>query len=87
MQVNVNINFGYDQIFELARQLSPKEKAKLVRNLRSEDAELSEPAPKPKMSREEYYEFLMNGPVLSEEEIQWMEDAKKMVDQIQPISL
>lgn len=80
-------DFGYDYVFELAKQLTPEEKAKLAQSLQADAVSSKrEPEPKRKMSPEEYYELLMNGPVLSEEEIQLMLDAKETVNQCQPIS-
>ena len=76
--------FGYDHVFELARQLSPEEREKLAQSLLAGKARPFES--EPKMTEEEYYEFLMNFPVISEEEIRLMEEAKKTVDQCQPIS-
>lgn len=83
--MRITIDFGYDQVFELARQLSPEEREKLVHDLQETDSEPDKT--ERKMTKEEYYEFLMNFPVISEEEIQLMEEAKKMVDQCRPISL
>jgi hypothetical protein len=39
------------------------------------------------MSKQEYYDFLMQGTIISEEEIQLMINAKKEVDRCCPISM
>lgn len=83
--MQITIDFGYDQVFELVRQLSPEEREKLVHDIQETDSEPDKA--ERKMTKEEYHEFLMNFPVISEEEIQLMEEAKKMVDQCRPISL
>ena len=83
--MQMTIDVGYDQVFQLVRQLSPKDKVRLVREgvLSNAFSDVSEP----EMSDEEYYEFAMNFPVISEEEIGLMLEAKKEVDQCRPISL
>jgi len=88
MQLTVNI--GYDQIFELVRQLPPRERRQLFL-----ESEFSTAVPKPPQSTvfneeiydEEYYEFLMNFPVVSEEEIEHILEAKREVNQCRPLSL
>jgi hypothetical protein len=42
--------------------------------------------PEPIIPDEEYYEFLMNFPVVSEEEIERILEAKKEVDKCRPVS-
>lgn len=58
-------SLDYNKVFELARKLSPAEQNLLIQ-------ELSQNKNKNKMSKQEYYDFLMQGPIISEEEIQLM---------------
>jgi hypothetical protein len=82
--MQLTINIGYDQVFELVRQLPPRERRQLFL-----ESEFSAAIPKPppstasneEMSDERYYEFLMNFPVVSEEEIEHILEAKREVNQ------
>jgi hypothetical protein len=75
---------GYDQAFQFVRLLSPKEKERLFRETMypNTSAKLSESI----IPDEEYYEFLMNFPVVSEKEIEQILEAKKEVDKCCPVS-
>lgn len=67
--MQITPDFGYDQIFELVRQLSPEEKERLQQELKlAEQAET-----RPEMTKGEYQKFLMECPVMTEEEIEEME--------------
>ena len=79
----ITTNYGYDYVFELASRLSPVEKRRLVRNITGRDT--SEPGLAP-YSPEKFYEFLLSGPVIEEEQIQLMQDAREEVNQCRPIS-
>ena len=82
--MQMTINIGYDQVYELVRQLPPKEKIRLHESI------FSTPFPsrsESDVSDDEYYEFLMNFPVVSEEEIEQILEAKKEVDKCRPVSL
>jgi hypothetical protein len=68
----------YNKVFELASQLSPEEQKLLVQKLNQT---------KNIMSKQEYYDFLMQGPIISEDEIRLMLNAKKEVDQCRPASM
>ena len=83
MQATINIE--YDQVFELVRQLPPRERKRLF--LESEFSTVIPTLPETEISDEEYYEFLMNFPVVSEEEIEQILEAKKEVDKCRPVSL
>jgi hypothetical protein len=83
--MQLTIDLGYDQIFQLVRQLSPSDKERLFHE--SSDFATPMKIPEPEMSDEEYYEFAMNFPVISEEEIGLMLEAKKEVDKCRPILL
>ena len=82
--MQMTINVGYDQVYELVRQLPPREKIRLHESLFSTTLP---GIPESKTPDEEYYEFLMNFPVVSEEEIEQILEAKKEVDKCRPVSL
>ena len=83
--MQMTIDIGYDQVFQLVRQLSPTEKTRLFRE--SACATTYPAISEPEVPDEEYYEFLMNFPVVSEEEIERILEAKKEVDKCRPVSL
>ena len=83
--MQMTIDVGYDQVVQLFRQLPPKEKERLFRE--SECPIMCSHVPEPEVPDEEYYKFLMNFPVVSEEEIERILEAKKEVDQCRPVSL
>ena len=71
--MQMTINIGYDQVFELVQQLPPGERKRLFTEsmLPATIPVSREPiATTKKMSDEEYYKFLMNFPVATEEEIE-----------------
>jgi hypothetical protein len=83
----------YHHVFDLAQQLSTDERIRLIQELQSVGAAGDAPQQNesflpdsntPKLSPQEYYEFILQGPVLDEEDIQKMLDAKKEVDQCRP---
>jgi hypothetical protein len=96
--MSATVNFDYDHVFNLASQLSPEERTRLLRELprgktpKSEIKYESEfesflPAPDaPLLSREEFLEVLRNGPVIPEEQIELMLAAREEVNKCQPIS-
>jgi hypothetical protein len=85
---------NYNYVFDLAVQLSPEEQKRLVQELPNGTA----PKPKEKFEsflpdpdeeeepydHEEFCQFILNGPVLSEEQIQRMLDAREEVNKWQP---
>jgi len=87
--------FNYNYVFDLAVQLSPEEQKRLVQELPNGTA----PKPKEKFEsflpdpdeeeepydHEEFCQFILNGPVLSEEQIQRMLDAREEVNKCRPI--
>jgi len=73
------INIGYDQVFQLVRQLSPGERKRLFHE--SEFSATFSEVAEPEVPDEEYYEFLMNFPVVSEEEIERIEGLKLFDDE------
>ena len=90
----VTTGFGYDYVFRLASQLPPEEKVRLSREITEKtttefrekcESFLPEPDELP-YSPEEFYEFLLRGPVIDEEQIQLMLDARKEVNRCQAIS-
>jgi len=83
--MQMTIDVGYDQVFQLVRQLSPKEKTRLF--LESACPTTYSTVSELEVPDEEYYEFLMNFPVVSEEEIELILEAKKEVDKCRPVSL
>jgi len=82
--MQLTIDIGYDQVFQLVRQLPPREKTRLHESVFSA---MSPTTPEPVIPDDEYYEFLMNFPVVSEEEIEQILEAKKEVNKCQPVSL
>jgi hypothetical protein len=76
--VTILNTLGYTAIFELAQRLSLEKRSLLVQELNQT---------KNIMSKQEYYDFLMQGPIISEDEIQLMLNAKKEVDQCRPASM
>ena len=68
----------YDQVFELATQLSKEEQDRLIRELPN--------ASLPPYCREKYLEFLLRGPVFDEASIQLMQEAREEINKCQPIS-
>jgi hypothetical protein len=83
--MQLTIDIGYDQVFQLVRQLSPKERERLFH----ENGFSITPSKQavPEVFDEEYYDFLMKFPVVSEEEIEQIYEAKKEVDKCRPVSL
>ena len=82
--MQMTLDIGYDQIYELVRQLPPREKIRLHESI------FSSPFPgsaEPEIPDKEYYEFLMNFPVVSEEEVEQILEAKKEVDKCRPALL
>ena len=82
--MQMTIDVGYEQVLQLFRQLPPREKTRLFRE--SALPTMYPHSPKPEIPDEEYYEFLMNFPVVSEEELERILAAKKEVDQCRPVS-
>ena len=86
--------FNYDYVFNLAVRLSPEEQARLLREL--PNGTPSKPVekyggflPKPDVtpySPDEFYEFLLRGPVIDEEHIGFMLDAREEFNRCCPIS-
>ena len=87
--------FNYNYVFDLAVQLSPEEQKRLVRELpngtetkpvRNFGSFLPEPGEEEEpYDHEEFCQFILNGPVLSEEQIQRMLDAREEVNKCRPI--
>ena len=69
----------YDYVFELASRLSLEEQNRLVRELPDNVAQET-------YCPEKYLEFLLHGPVIDEEHIQLMLEAKEEVNKCRPIS-
>jgi hypothetical protein len=82
--MQITIDIGYDQVFQLVRQLSPREQVRLFHDSVSSIVHPS--GSEPEISDEAYYEFLVNFPVVSEGEISQILEAKKEVDQCCPVS-
>ena len=92
--MSVATGFSYDYVYNLASMLSPEEQTRLVRELpKSTSAKpegksesfLPEPDDTP-YSAEEFYEFLLQGPVIDEEHIELMLAAREEVNRCRPIS-
>jgi hypothetical protein len=88
------IAFNYDQVFELVMQLSPAEQTRLVQELPKETIQKVEKSRESFIpeddgapySHEEFLEFLLHFPVIGEEQIQLMLEAREEVNKCQPIS-
>ena len=82
--MQLTVDLGYDQVFQLVRQLSSGDKERLFHEGRS--LIMPTKLPESEMSDEEYYDFLMNFPVVSEEEIEKILEAKEEVNKCRPVS-
>jgi hypothetical protein len=80
--------YDYDYVFDLASRLSPEEQMRLRRELPSpplpqlkerDKSFLPEPDETP-YSADEFYEFLLRGPVIDEQHIRLMVDAGEEVN-------
>ena len=76
--MSTTTELDYDYVFELATKLSKEEQGRLVRELPR--------ASLPPYCPEKYLEFLLHGPVIPEENIQLMLEAREEVNRCQPIS-
>ena len=76
--MSATTTLDYDYVFELATKLSKEEQDRLLRELPR--------ASLPPYSREKFLEFLRNGPVIPEENIQLMLEAREEINRCQPIS-
>jgi len=86
--------FSYDYVFNLVSRLTPEEQERLIRELpgvpslkskEKHESLLSEPDGTP-YSPEKFYQFLLSGPVIDEEHVQMMLDAREEINRCQPIS-
>jgi len=68
--MQLTIDIGYDQVFQLVRQLSPRERERLAK-------EIVPAEQKPKRSREEWKRILANAPTLSPDNAQKLEESMK----------
>jgi len=82
--VSTIIGLSYDYVFDLAVQLPPEEQRRLIRELPSDFSSKEQDAVP--YSPEEFYQFLLRGPVIDEEQIQLMLDAREEVNRCHPIS-
>ena len=91
--MSTTIEYGYNYIFDLASRLSPEEQKQLLRELSDNSSStskerreslLSEPDAAP-YSPDEFYEFLLHGPVIDDEHIRLMLEAKEEVNRCGPI--
>jgi len=74
--MQLTIDIGYDQVFQLVRQLSPNDRRRLAKKIVSED-NLSETFGRPKCSREKWKQILASTPTLSPEDSQELEVSLK----------
>ena len=80
--MQLTIDIGYDQLFELVKQLPAREKERFVREMAKPEQDTqvdwqqhSAVLGHPKCSREEWQQILANVPTLSPEDAQKLEDA------------
>jgi hypothetical protein len=97
--MSVATRFSYDNVFNLASQLSPAEQTRLVQELPKEvsakpkkkyecEFESFLPDPDaPPYTPEEFYEVLLSCPVIEEEQIELMLAAREEVNKCRPIFL
>ena len=67
----MKVQVPFQQLLTLIKSLTPAQKAKLRQ-------ELSEEKPHPK-EKDEFLEYLLNGPVYSDKEIQVIEENRKSI--------
>ena len=85
MQMTINID--YDQLSQLVRQLPPADRERLFsENGDSAPSDTTpgkprrKPLPPAKILDDEYYEMLMNLPVISDEEVERMQEAREEIN-------
>ena len=91
--MSATVDFGYNYVFDLALRLSAEEQAQLLRELSGKslssqekrESFLPESDATP-YSPDEFYEFLLRGPVIDEEHIRLMQDAREEVNRCGPMS-
>ena len=76
--MSATTELDYDYVFELATKLPKEEQDRLMRELPN--------ASLPPYCHEKYLEFILRGPVIPEENIQLMLEAREEVNKCQPIS-
>lgn len=94
--MQITIDFGYDQVFELVQQLSSEDQERLSRELNKRpiaepsraDIEKNEPKPFPDLNEEEIaerkrrlLEKALQCPVLSEDALKKFEEARKEINE------
>lgn len=67
----MKLQIPFQQILALVKSLTPAQKAKLRQELADEKPS--------KTDKDEFIEYLLNGPVYSEKEIQVIEDNRKSI--------
>jgi len=65
--MQLTIDIGYEQLFELVRQLPPREKERFVRDMVKPEQK--------KCSREKWHQILSTVPTLDSEEVQNLEES------------
>jgi hypothetical protein len=71
--MEVKLEIPFQQLIKIVRQLSPNEKAKLQK-------ELNAPSNKSSLKDTSLTEFLLNGPVLSKEQIKTIQETRKSIN-------
>ena len=71
--MEVKLEIPFKQLIKIVRQLSPNEKAKLQK-------ELNAPSNKSSLKDTSLTEFLLNGPVLSKEQIKTIQETRKTIN-------
>lgn len=67
----MTLHIPFQQLLSAIKTLTPSQKSRIQKELAKEDDE--------KVEKAKFMEFLLNAPVLSEEEINAMEDARKSI--------
>jgi len=81
----MRITVDYDQVSQLVQQLPLKDRDRLF----SENGYFTPPSelPEPIIPSKEYCEMLLNFPVISEEEVEQILEAKRGIDKCRSVSL
>ena len=92
--MSLTTNCGYDYVFELASRLSLAERERLARSITGHN--ILDPGKKPESfqpesnhdphSPEDLCEFVLRGPVIEDDQIQFLRDADEEVNRCRPIS-
>ncbi len=75
--MEVKVQLPFQELVTIVRQLSPAQKAKLQKELATEEPKKNKPASK----KSRLTELLLNGPVFTDQQIQAIEETRKSINQ------